>query len=150
MSGMEHLPDDVLKFLAAEPAAVLALPIDETGGIHAAPLIFWMDPETYHLFFVTGRQTDKCGLLINKNRVQASCVIGTSKGTPFCLQMRGHAIIADPAAFRPQIAGYYEKRGNRNDNIDDPDTVLLAFEPDWIRVTDYTGAEVARKELSRT
>jgi uncharacterized protein YhbP (UPF0306 family) len=138
MSGVCILPEKVLEFVAVEPVATLALPIDERGGIHAASLVFWLDPEDCSVYFVTGRKTEKCRLLLNKTEVLATCVIGTTKGTPFSLQMRGRATIADHGEYSAVVAEYYRKRGNRNDDIDDPENVLLRFAPTWLRVTDYT------------
>jgi regulatory protein len=149
MSGIGILPEKVLEFVAVEPAATLALPIDDEGGIHAASLVFWLDPEDSSVYFITGRKTEKCRSILKQTEVQAACVIGTTKGTPFSLQMRGRATIADPAEYSAVVEEYYRKRGNRNDDIGDPGNVLLRFAPTWLRITEYTEELEGFKKASK-
>lgn len=138
MSGVISVPDALKRFLQEELVATLALPANASRDIHIAPMVFWLNPSGYEVYFVTDRNTEKCKPLVNRKRIQAGCVIGTSKGTQYCLQMRGHVKIVDPQNHKRAIDAYYKKRGNRNDDIDQPQNVLLEFKPSWIRCTDYT------------
>lgn len=127
--------------------ATLALPVNDAGDIHAASLIYWSDPATLNFYFVTRKDSEKCQLLQDGRAQRAACLIGTRKSVPFYLQMRGLVRMADPKEYREHIAAYYAKRGNRNDDIDAPGSVLLKFIPDWIRCTQYRDGTVVRQLL---
>lgn len=136
----ERLVDcpDLQKFLKDEPAATIAVPIDEHGTIHAASLLYWHDENPLRLYFVTSRETEKCTLLVKKPELPAACVVGTCRDTDMTLQMRGTIAIFDKEKFAETLEKYYAKRGNHNDDIIDPVNVLLEFTPNWARYTDYT------------
>lgn len=129
---------DLQKFLEEEPAATIALPIDEQGTIHAASLLYWHNKSPLRFYFVTSQETEKCKLLVKKQRLQAACVVGTHRGTDMTLQMRGTIAIVDKEKFAEELEKYYAKRGNHHDDIIDPANVLLEFSPNWARYTDYT------------
>lgn len=128
----------LLRFLDDEPAATIALPIDDAGTIHAASLLYWHSIDPLKFYFVTGKATEKCQLLLQGAAVPAACVIGTSRFTDCTLQMRGRIQIVDKKQFSDQLDRYYAKRGDRHDDIIDPVNVLLEFTPTWARYTDYT------------
>lgn len=133
-SVLDKTPD-LSKFLEEQPVAVVAVPVDEQGTIHAATLHFWHKPDPLTFFFVTGKNTEKCQLLNIKKELPAACVIGTYRGTEFSLQMRGVLRILDKEQFQEDTDRYIKSVNRRND-IDNPDNLLLGFTPDWARYTD--------------
>ena len=124
-------------FLADEPTATIAVPIDEQGTLHAAALRYWYSSKPLRFYFVTGKDTEKCKLLKQKKAVTAACVVGTVRDVAFTLQMRGELTIINPADYREIVERYYEKRGNHHDDVENVKNVLLEFTPNWARVTDY-------------
>ena len=136
-------------FLQAEKAATLAVPIDDAGSIHAASLLYAHDENPLRLYFVTGKSTEKYTLLHSKDSIPAALVIGTERGTPFTIQLRGSLSAVDPATHTAIVAMYYRKRGNRGDDIANPTNSLLMFTPNWGRFTDYKeGYDQYRLDLS--
>ncbi len=126
-------------FLSRETAAVLAVPIDEAGTVHAAGILYYHQATPLRFYFVTPRSSDKCTLLRAGGKIKAACVVGTIKGVDFTLQMRGTLEICDYAQLPAVVDAYYEKRGNRDmDVLGEDDYVLLQFVPTWGRFTDYT------------
>lgn len=123
------------EFLQSEAAATLAVPVDQHGTLHAATLLFWNSEEPLALYFVTNRDSQKCQLLKIQKSVPSACVVGTSKGTLFTLQMRGTLQEASPTV---DLAAYYQKRGNHYDDIADEKNMCLVFTPTWARFTDYS------------
>lgn len=123
-------------FLEREFAATLAVPVDTAGTLHAASLCYIHTSEPLRFYFVTGRDTEKCRLLKTQPTVPCAMVIGTVKDVQFTLQMRGKLREeSHPAA--AVMDRYYQKRGNRHDDINDPANLCLVFEPTWARFTDY-------------
>jgi hypothetical protein len=129
---------ELAQFIEASSAATIAVPIDASGTLHAATMLYWNSFEPFEFFFVTSRDSQKCALLSEQNATPCGVVIGTEKGTPFTLQMRGAIRIAPQAGFDAQLNSYYEKRNSRGDDIDDPGNCLLQFVPNWARFTDYS------------
>lgn len=125
-------------FLQTQQAATIAVPIDRQGSIHVASLLYIHDEPPLRFFFVMGRNTEKCRLLRELDAIPCACVVGTVKDVDFTLQMRGELTIADPNSHKKIVEKYYQKRGNRHDDINDPSTVLLEFAPNWARFTDYS------------
>lgn len=128
---------DLRKFLQKEPAATIAVPIDDQGTIHAAALLYWHNENPLRIYFVTSKNTEKCKLLLQRDSVLAACVIGTGRGTEMTLQMRGELAIVDKEKHEEEVDNYYKKRGNHHDDLIDPENVLLQFAPNWARYTDY-------------
>ncbi len=131
----EHGP--LTKFLEEERVATVALPLDDVS-IHAATLKYFHTAAPLRFYFITGRETEKCKLLTQAGTTNGACVVGTHIGTPFTLQMRGQFRIVDPVRNEEIVDSYYEKRGNRHDDIADPLNILIEFEPKWARFTDYS------------
>lgn len=129
---------ELLKFLENQKAATIAVPIDDKGNIHAASLIFWNSIKPFKFYFVTSRESEKCTLLKDGIKIPCAIVVGTEKGTDFTLQMRGTIQEVKPLDFINQVDAYYQKRGNRQDDISEPKTCLLQFEPTWARYTNYS------------
>ena len=127
----------LVAFLHNQEAATLAVPIDDKGTIHIASLLFWNCQEPFRFYFVTSRETEKCRLLKAALSVAAACTVGTIKEVEMTLQMRGELQIVEPEGFEDVLDAYYEKRGDRHDDIDDPINALLEFTPTWARFTDY-------------
>lgn len=125
-------------FLIHHLAATIAVPIDHNGSLHAASLLYANSTEPLEFFFVTSRDSEKYSLLKTKDNIPCAVVIGTEKDTPFTIQMRGKLKEIDPQEYGVQINAYYEKRGNRHDDINNPDNCLLKFTPTWARFTDYS------------
>ena len=134
------------EFLANQLVATIALPIDETGTLHIASLLYWHDPVSLCFYFVTGANTEKCRLLIQGRTVTAACVVGTEKGVDFSLQMRGQFNIVEEPTHNV-IESYYAKRGNHDDDLNDPENVMLKFSPNWARFNDYSHGYGDRKFL---
>lgn len=128
---------DLVTFVNNHPAATIAVPIDDSGTLHAAALLYLKSPESLEFFFITSRESEKCTLLRTRKEIPCAAVIGTERDTPFTLQMRGVLQEADPENYEHEVALYYEKRGNHHDDISDPSTCLLKFYPTWARFTDY-------------
>lgn len=124
-------------FLQAEKTATLAVPIDDTGTIHAASLLFVHEEDPLRIYFITGKLTEKYTLLRSKDSIPAALVIGTEKGTSFTLQLRGSVQAVDPTTHAAIVDKYYQKRGNRGDDLADTTNSLLVFTPRWGRFTDY-------------
>lgn len=128
---------NLANFLLAQTAATLAVPIDSSGAVHAASLLYWHSPTPLRIYFVTAKTTEKYTLLHTKPSIPAALVIGTEKGTPFTVQLRGTVNAIDPKKNLDIVDAYYQKRGNRSDDIGDPNNSLLRFTPTWGRFTDY-------------
>lgn len=120
-------------FLQNEKAATIAVPINDQGDLHAATLLFWNSDDPLVFYFVTGRHTEKARLLKIRKQIPCAVVVGTQKGTDFTLQMRG--TLHEGTAKDLEL--YYEKRGNRFDDVNDPKNMCLVFRPSWARFTDY-------------
>ena len=126
---------ELATFLRNETAATLAVPIDNNGTIHAASLLYWNSEEPLSFYFVTNRDSEKTALLKSQKEIPGACVVGTSRGTAFTLQMRGALGEANPA---PAIVdAYYKKRGDKFDDLADEKNMMLVFHPSWARFTDY-------------
>jgi len=135
-------------FISEHTTATLAVSIDDNGTIHAASLLYVHSENPFRLYFVTAKTTEKYRLLHTKPSIPAAVVIGTEKGTPFTVQLRGLLQTVDPAHNTNIIEKYYEKRGNRGDDIADSKNSLLMFIPRWGRYTDYAkGYEQSLLEL---
>lgn len=130
--------EELQNFLENQKAATIAVPIDENGTIHAASLLYWNSIDPFNFYFVTSRDTEKCALLKDARKITCAVVVGTEKGTDFTLQMRGNIQEVEPKDFSKELDAYYQKRGNRQDDIDDPATCILQFSPTWARYTDYS------------
>lgn len=127
---------DLRAFLQEQETAVLALPVDADGTIHAATLTYWHEEQPLAFYFVSSSSSEKCRLLITEGAQKAALVVGTTKGTAFTLQMRGTVEIVAKAEFTEQIIRYTEKRGNSND-LDRPGSELLRFVPTWARFIEF-------------
>lgn len=134
------------EFLAESKAATIAVPIDSHGTIHAASLLYWNSPNPLKFYFVTSRDSEKYRLLKTQPSINCAAVVGTEKNTPFTLQLRGKLQEADPSEHQNIIDSYYQKRGNRHDDIAAPNICLLEFIPAWGRFTDYS-KDYARYQL---
>jgi general stress protein 26 len=139
MSNLVKLSDypSLANYLSTQKAATIAVPIDENGTIHAASLLYWNSLDPLRFYFVTSRESEKYTLLETEKSINCAVVVGTEKGTPFTLQMRGTMQEVDPNEHKEIVESYYTKRGNHQDDIDAPDTCLLEFIPSWARFTDY-------------
>jgi general stress protein 26 len=133
LSGQQRLRS----FLHEAKAATLAVPINDAGTIHAASLLYVHDDDPLKFYFISSKSTEKYTLLHKKSSIPAALVIGTEKGTPFTVQLHGLLESVDPAENADVLEKYYEKRGNRGDDITDPNNSLLLFTPNWGRFTDY-------------
>lgn len=131
----------LIKFLLTEPASVLSVPIDKEGTIHSAGLLFAFDPESFEFIFITSSKTEKCKLLLKEKQVKASCVIGTQKGVPYSLQMRGVVRLKEYNTAQEELNLYEKKFGKKFDDMSDSDQVVLIFEPNWARYTDYVSTD---------
>ena len=130
--------EELQKFLENQKAATIAVPIDENGTIHAASLLYWNSIDPFNFYFVTSRDTEKYALLKDGRKINCAVVVGTEKGTDFTLQMRGNIQEVESKDFSKELDAYYQKRGNRQDDIDDPATCILQFSPTWAMYTDYS------------
>lgn len=136
----EIIPEGFQAFMAQEPVATLALAIDEIGTMHAATMRYWATPEMDALFFVTHKDSEKCKLLHIQESLPAAVVIGGYMGATFYVQLRGTVQIVSKQKYRHEIGEYYLKRKNKNDDVDDPNMVLIKYVPTWLRLTDYRAA----------
>ncbi len=128
----------MLKFLEKQKAATIAVPINDSGVLHAASLRFWNNDKAFCFYFVTSRDSEKYSLLRKKKTIPCAVVVGTEIDTEFTLQMRGNIEEVDPKDYIKETDAYYKKRGNHRDNIYDEQTCLLQFKPSWARYTDYS------------
>ncbi len=126
------------KFLNSEFASTISVPIDKKGTLHIATLVFYHTELPLMLYFVTSKNSEKLQMLKVGKPITAACVVGTYKGTPFTLQMRGTVQVIDHSKHQDIVDAYYKKRGNRHDDIVDGISVMLKFTPNWARFTDYT------------
>jgi general stress protein 26 len=124
-------------YLDAELIAVLSNAIDKQGTLHSAALVFWNDPSSLQLYFVSSRASEKCTSLSEQASVSAACVIGTYNHTSFTLQLRGRLEILDHRQYTDVVMAYHTKRGNSHDDVTNPANTLLRFTPQWARFTDY-------------
>lgn len=134
---MTAIPEQLSKFLAEEKSAVLSVAVDSNGTLHSAALLFVHQEGPLRISFVTNKNTEKCKMLINGGARKAACVVGTTKNTPFTLQMRGKLKIVDTSAHRADLELYIKKFPNGPDDINEEDNVLLQFIPTWSRYIDY-------------
>ena len=129
----------LLEFLNAEKVATVALPIDTKGTLHIATMhyVHMLDP--LRLYFITRIESEKCRLLKTGAELPAACNVGTYVETTFTLQMRGTAKMLDKDAPENSTAqeAYFSKRKDLNRNIVGPQSVLIAFTPDWARYTEF-------------
>lgn len=132
---VERLADrpDLAAFLEHQMAAVIAVPVDANGTLHAATVSYWNAISPLAVYFVTNRESEKCQLLKSQASIPCACVIGTEKGTEFTLQMRG--TLSEAANL--DLAGYFQKQSNRPDARVDAKDMVLVFTPTWARFTDY-------------
>jgi general stress protein 26 len=129
---------DLMDFIENSPASTLAVPLDYDGSVHVAPMVFYNTFEPLDFYFVTARDSVKFTMLHTHSQINAALVVGTEKDTPYSVQMRGTLEEVDPDENKKIIDDYYEKRGNRNDPVDDPENCLIKFTPTWARYTDYS------------
>ncbi len=128
-------------FLQSETAAVVSLPITKAGDIHSAALLYATN-DIYQFIFVTKRDTDKCKLLLEQEDAPAACVVGTTKGVSFSLQMRGLIKLVEKVDAAKELDVYEAKYGRRGDMPgDESDEVVLVFTPYWVRYTKYHGPD---------
>jgi uncharacterized protein YhbP (UPF0306 family) len=123
-------------FLGQQAVAVIAVPVDIDGTLHAATLHYWHRAEPLKFYFVTGKDTEKCRMLLDGKSVKAACVVGTNPGTAFSLQMRGSLAIVNADERTAEVDAYYQKHAGHPRDIADPKNVLLEFTPSWARFTD--------------
>ena len=123
-------------FLDSTPVATFAVPVASDGTLHIATMHYWHDSKTLNFYFVTEEASEKCALLRDGGTQKAAVVVGTDRGTPFTLQMRGVAQIVSKDEYAFAIDGYTSKRGNSHD-VEHEGSVLLQFHPTWARFTDY-------------
>lgn len=123
------------QFLQKEWSATLAMPADIEGGIHAASLMYCHTEQPLAFYFVTAKDSLKCSLLKTKESIPCAAVIGTVKGTAFTIQLHGVLALSQPR--QDVVDAYYQKRGNRHDDITDPAITFICFTPNWGRFTDY-------------
>jgi uncharacterized protein YhbP (UPF0306 family) len=136
------------EFLKQQKAAVLSVPIDEAGAIHVAALLFVMLERPMRFVFITNRHTEKCRLLLD-GEVTAACAVGTEKGVPFALQMRGKASLLDGSAAEEAKDAYAIKFGRRHDvQAETSDEVVVQFTPTWARYVKYAATDY-REGLER-
>lgn len=121
-------------FLRQEPVAVIAVPVDTKGALHAATLHYWNSESPLAFYFITNRESEKCTLLKTQAEIPCACVIGMQESTEFTLQMRG---TLHEASAEGVVENYYRKqRKNANKALDAKDMVLV-FRPHWAHFTDY-------------
>lgn len=139
MEPRVHLSDQAAlrQFLETHTAATLAVPLDTHGLVHAASLLYRLDLESLRFYFVTSKASEKYTLLHSQPTMPAALVVGTEKDTPFTVQLRGTLQAVDPTSHIEIVDAYYQKRGNRHDDVADPNNSLLEFIPTWARFTDY-------------
>ena len=140
---------DFVSFLDKEKTATIAIPIDDSGTLHIATMLFSYELDPFRWYFVTSKLSEKCTLLRYTEKLVAAASVGTSYGTPYTLQTRGFVQIVDKSAHEPEIKRYHEKRGNTHDDITNHDTVLLEYTPNWGRFTDFSkGWDQTKLDLS--
>ena len=128
----------LVDFLMSHEALTMANSIDKKGTIHAAAMLYSCSVSPLRFYFVTSRDTDKYKLLKINKTVQCAVVVGTERGTPFSVQMRGDIREIEPSQNQRIIDDYYKKLNNHYDDINDPVNCLLEYMPTWARFTDYS------------
>jgi uncharacterized protein YhbP (UPF0306 family) len=126
------------QFLNTESVATLAVPVDKAGTLHIATMNYLHLENPLSFYFMTSSKSEKCQLLNIQPSVIAACNVGTYKGTPFTVQMRGTARLLNKTEQADVLDAYYRKRETNNKNVEGPDSVLLAFTPSWARFTDFS------------
>ena len=128
----------LIDFLASQQALTMAVPIDTDGTVHAAAMRYWNSVDPFRFYIITERDTEKCNLLKSNSSIGCAVVVGTEKGTPFAIQMRGKIGEISVSENQSIIDSYYEKTNNKYDDINDPKNCLLEFIPDYAKYTDYS------------
>ena len=136
-------------FLEHEAAGTIAVPIDDAGTLHIATMHYVHMTDPLRFYFATSSKSEKCRLLNEQPEVIAACSVGTYVGTPFTLQMRGHARLLQMADHPDIIEKYFTKRQSSNKNVEGSDSVLVEFTPNWARFTDFSkGWDTTMLDLS--
>ena len=136
---MPGLADEPLlaAFLDEQQALTMSVAIDAEGTIHIAAITYYHKLDPLKFYFVTGKDTEKCRMLLDGSPHKAACVVGTWVDTPFTLQMRGTIRIVPKGQAVTEIMAYTKKRGDSH-GAEEPENVLLEFTPNWARYIDYS------------
>ena len=125
-------------FLISHKTLTMANSIDKKGTIHAAAMLYFCTIDPLKFYLITSRNTDKYNLLKTHKSIQCAVVVGTEKGTPYSIQMRGDLQEIETSNNKKIIKDYYKKSNNKYDDINDPMNCLLEFTPTWARYLDYS------------
>lgn len=127
----------LVRYIEETQLASLALPIDETGTIHIAAMRCMATINPFRIYFVTGKESEKCGLLRTGRHAKAACEIGAHEDPDIYLQMRGTVQMFEFSNLPQVVEAYFAHRGEPNRMKEGSTSVLLEFTPTYAKYTDY-------------
>lgn len=140
------LPDNIRQFLEKETVCSLGVALP-SGEVHVAPLLFWCDPRTLYVYMSTAQDSEKLTWHCEGHTTtQASVAIGTGKGLPYLLQMRGRLSLFDYQC-DDSVDTAYMRIAHM---LDDPRKIgntMIVLKPTWVRYSDWDAFSVKRVVL---
>jgi len=127
----------ILDFLKSQRISTLAVLLPDST-VHGATLHYSHQAEPLKLFFSTENTSKKTQGLLDGASTSASVVVGFSEEEWITLQLDGTVkAILDPEELKQAKAIHYAKHPNSQKFENAPETIFLAFTPNWWRYTDY-------------
>lgn len=127
----------ILEFLSKHNVCALTTLLPD-GFPHAAALHFSHSDNPLTLYFSTENTSRKCQGLLSGETVKGSVVVGLSEEEWITLQMDGDVrAISDKVELDKAHSIHYAKHPNSAKYKDAPETIFLAFTPNWWRYADY-------------
>jgi len=131
---------DLLSFLDQERACVLSV-LTNDNKVHSAAILFATDEAVEKCYFTTDKTSEKCQPLVNGvSSIPAAIVIGTIVGTPYTVQLKGDLRLVLPSQTNhsKKLSYLIHKHGNNDNKHWNNEMVLLEFEPQHGKFTDYS------------
>ncbi|MBI2622012.1 pyridoxamine 5'-phosphate oxidase family protein [Candidatus Microgenomates bacterium] len=124
----------VLDFLKKERVCVLGT-VAKDGFPQVSVMHYSLGENPLSFFFSTERTSHKYKNMLNNNK--ASCVVGLSEEEWVTVQMDGVIKELAEEELKEIKNIHYAKHPDSRQYEHDPNTVFLAFTPNWIRISDY-------------
>jgi uncharacterized protein YhbP (UPF0306 family) len=128
---------EILDFINSQRICVLAFEMLD-GSPHASTVHFAFEDKSGTFFFETYNIYRKGEVLLKKDLVRASVVVGFDESKMKTLQLDGEArlIKSEEKAWYDGV--YFGKFPEKKEKALDPKFLFFSFTPNWWRYTDWT------------